>query len=141
LAGILFSLVALFVPEAPMFVVFPRICIGSLLASVIVTMSTRPVDAPTLIAFYKTVRPFGFWKPIRARAQISADILGDTSESAWRAVVNTCIGIVAITGYYLFPMYLVGHWHARAAICLGAALLATATLAATWYRHLPQREA
>ncbi len=138
-AGILFSLVALFVPEAPMFVVFPRICIGSLLASVIVTMATRPVDGKILIAFYRTVRPFGFWKPIRARAQISSDILGDTSENAFRAVVNTCLGIVAITGYYLFPMYLVGHWHARALLWLGAALLATAILAVTWYRHLPQK--
>jgi len=139
LAGILFSLVALFLPEAPMFVVFPRICIGSLLASVIVTFATRPVHESVLVTFYKSVRPFGFWKPIRARAQISSDILGDSSENAFRAVVNTCLGIVAITGYYLFPMYLVGPWHARAAICLGAALVATAILAVTWYRHLPQK--
>jgi len=141
LTGILLSLGGLFVPEAPMFVVFPPICIGSLLASVIVTMATRPVHEPILIAFYKSVRPFGFWKPIRARAQLSADILGDTSENAFRAIVNTCLGIVAITGYYLFPMYLVGHWHVRAAIFLGAALLATATLAVTWYRHLPRKGA
>ena len=141
LTGILLSLVGLFVPEAPMFVVFPPICIGSLLASVIAALVTRPVAERVLIAFYRTVRPFGFWKPVRARAQISSDILGDTSESALRAVVNTCLGIVAITGYYLFPMYLVGHWHARAAVWLGAALLATGILAVTWYRHLPQKGA
>ncbi len=50
-------------------------------------------------------------------------------------------GLVAITGLYLFPMYLVGHWHQTAAICLGAGLAAVAALAFTWYRHLPAADA
>ncbi len=141
LAGIAFSLVALFAPQAPMFTVFVPICVGSLLASVVTAMATRPVDEPILVAFYETVRPFGLWSPIRARARLVPETTGDTSESALRAVINTCLGIVAISGYYLFPMYLVGHWHARAALWLGAALLATATLAVTWYRYLPPKEA
>ena len=47
------------------------------------------------------------------------------------------LGIVAILGSYLFPMYLVGHWHVYAVLCFGAAALAAVTLYFTWYRRLP----
>jgi SSS family solute:Na+ symporter len=138
-AGILFSLIALLMPELPMYVVFPPIVMTSLLVSVITALLTPAVDEPILISFYETIRPFGFWRPVRSRSRLSAEVLADSSESCWRAVLNTSLGMVAITGIYLFPMYLVGHWYTKAFIWISAALMAAVALAFTWYRYLPPR--
>ena len=139
--GILLATVPLFVPSWPLHVTFPLICAGSRAASIAATLATSPVDERTLVGFYRTVRPFGAWRPVRRRAGLSPEQLAAPSESISWAVLNVVLGMVAITGYYLFGMYLVGHWHGYAGVCLGAALLATAALAFTWYRRLPEDEA
>lgn len=140
IAGILGSIIALFNPELPMFIVFPPIIITSLGACILISLITPAVDEPVLTSFYKKVRPFGFWHPIRALSQLSAQELARPSERTWRALLNTGLGIVAITGLYLFPMYLVGHWHARALISFSVSLVAVGILALTWLRHLPSKK-
>ena len=138
--GILLAIVPLLFPALPLHVTFPVICAGSLIASIAVTLATRPVAEATLVSFYRAVRPFGAWRPVRERSGLSPEELASPSESVRRAIVNVVLGMVAITGFYLFPMYLVGHWHAASAVCLGAALLAAIALVFTWYRHLPPAE-
>jgi len=139
MAGILFSIVALFMPELPMYVVFPPIVVASLFASIIIALITPPVEESVLVSFFETVRPFGFWSPIRTRTHLSAKALTSPSESALRAILNTVLGMIAVSGLYLFPMFLVGHWYSKALICLCAALFAAGVLGLTWYRHLPPR--
>ena len=124
----------------PLYVTFPLICVGSLIASVLVTLLTRPVAEKVLVSFYRTVRPFGAWGPVRRRADLSPEQLAAPSEKISWTILNVVLGMIAITGYYLFPMYLVGHWHVRAGLCLAVALPATAALAFTWYRRLPAAE-
>jgi len=136
LGGILLATVPL-ATDWPMYVTFPLICTGSLAASLVVTWSTRPVPRSTLVSFYQSVRPFGLWRPVRQELTDSGEDLSESSESAGRAVLNVALGIVAITGVYLFPMYLVGHWHLRALIWAGVALLAGGALAFNWYPYLP----
>ena len=138
LGGIVLSLVPLCVKGMPLYVSFPLICAGSLVASVAATLLTQPVAESVLVAFYRTVRPFGAWGPVRDRSGLTPEELAAPSESAWRAVGNVLLGMVAVTGLYLFPMYLVGHWHVRAAVCFAVAAAAIAGLVFTWYRHLPQ---
>ncbi|MHB9031020.1 MAG: sodium:solute symporter family transporter [Candidatus Latescibacterota bacterium] len=137
LGGIILSLAALFFPEAPMYVVFPPIAAASLAASVAVSLATPPVDRSILVSFYRIVRPFGFWRPVRAASGLSPSELNTKSERLSVTLLNVLLGMVAITGFYLFPMYLVGHWHTFAWICLGTALAATVALAFTWYPNLP----
>ena len=137
LVGVVLSTVRLFTAW-PLYVTFPVICGGSLIACVIGTLATQPTDETTLRCFYRTVRPFGAWGPVRRLTELSPAERADPAERPWRAIVNVVLGMVAITGLYLFPMYLVGHWHAYAAICLAAALAAAVALAFTWYRHLPR---
>ena len=140
LGGIGLAMVPLFVRGMPDYVSFPLICGGSLAAMIAVTFLTRPVRESILTDFFRTVRPFGAWGPVKRQAGLSPEELAKPSESAWRAMGNVVLGIVAITGLYLFPMYLVGHWHVTALVFLGAALAACAVLAFTWYRHLPAEE-
>jgi len=137
LGGILLALPFLFLPEAPMYVAFPPVCIASLLASIAGSLLTRTVDERILISFYRNVRPFGRWGPIRKKAGLSAEQENAPSEKASLAFLNTALGIAAITGYYLAPMYLVAHRHGAALLGLAAALAATSVLALTWYRNLP----
>jgi len=137
LAGVACSVIALIVPTAPIWIVFPIICAGSLVVGLVVTFLTRPVPGDVLTRFWTTVRPFGLWGPIRRQADLPREELDKTSESAWRSILNTLLGIAVITGLYLFPMYLVGHWYVHAAVWFSIAAGATIALAFTWYPHLP----
>ena len=140
LGGIVLATVTLFVPGWPLHVTFPLICAGSLAASVGVTLATAPVSGSVLVRFYRTVRPFGAWGPVKQEAHLSDQELAAPSERPSFSILNCALAMVAITALYLFPMYLVGHWHGHAAVCLGAALAAIAVLAVTWYRNLPPDE-
>ncbi len=56
--------------------------------SVVVTLCTRPVAEATLVAFYRSVRPGGFWRPVRARVA-ELDPAFATGESFSDGVVVT----------------------------------------------------
>jgi len=144
--GIILSLIILFFPDAPVYYVFPLICVASLLASIAVSLATQPVDRDILVRFYRSVRPFGLWKPVREEARLSAEELSsakghpsrEKSENVLLTILNVVLAMLAITGLYLFPMYLVGHWYANSMIWLGLAIAAVAALRYTWYKHLPE---
>ena len=138
LGGILYAVVVLFTPDVPTYRVFPRIVAASFVMCLLGSYLTRPVDRETLVAFYRSVRPFGLWGPIRRAAGPAGEASGEVGESPWRAVVNVLLGMAAITGCYLFPMYLVGHWYGRSLLWLGLAAAAAAALKFTWHRHLPE---
>jgi SSS family solute:Na+ symporter len=137
LAGILLALFALFRPDTPVYVVFPLICLASLVACVGASLATRPVAGEILIGFYESVRPFGLWGPVREHICAPPEERQARSESPGLGVLNVLVGMVAITGMYLFPMYLVGHWYARSFLWLALASAAIVTLRFTWYNNLP----
>ncbi len=121
----------------PLWVSFPLVCAVSLVGCLAATFATRPTQGDVLDAFFTSVRPFGFWGPVRRRAGPAATAAG---EGAGLAAVNVVLGCAAIAGIYLFPMYLVGHWHAWAVVCLAVAVAAGVALVFTWYRRLPPPE-
>jgi Na+/proline symporter len=136
--GIILSLIILFLPEAPVYYVFPLICLVSLLASIVVSLATKSTDPSILLNFYRSVRPFGLWKPIAQKAELSAEDLTSKSESLQRTILNILLAMVAITGIYLFPMYLVGHWYLYSFVWLILAIIAIIALKYTWYKYLPE---
>ncbi|MFQ6035815.1 MAG: hypothetical protein ACE5NM_08215 [Sedimentisphaerales bacterium] len=138
LAGILLSLVALLSPDTPVYYVFPSICIASLCVSIVVSLSTPPVNHEILVSFYQSVRPFGLWKPIREKSGLSAEQLSSKSENLSLTILNIILAMFAISGLYLFPMYLVGHCYVNSMVWLGLAIAAIVVLKYTWYRNLPE---
>ena len=140
LGGIVLSLVALFFPQLPMTVVFPLICVSSLLMSIIVSLKTPPVNDERLITFYRSVRPFGLWKNIRQQSGLTAKELTSKSENGWIAVLNVFIAMCAISGLYLSPMFLVGHWYGKSLVWFFIAIISIIILKFTWYDNLPLRE-
>jgi Na+/proline symporter len=136
LGGIVLSLAVLFFPDMPAYVQFPLISIGSLLACLVASLATAPDEPETLRTFYRTVRPIGIWRPVRATCGLAPRELADPAESPWRTVGNTLVACCGVTGLYLFPMYLVGHWYGRAGVWFGVFLCAATVLYFTWYRYL-----
>jgi hypothetical protein len=138
LGGLVGALITPWVPaiQAP-YISFPLICAASLIGTLVGTFGTRPTDEDHLIAFYRNVRPFGLWRHVRQRSGLTPTQLQASSESAVLAVLNTLLGIAAILGLYLAPMYLVGHWHAYAGVWFSVAVASMVVLYFTWYRTLP----
>jgi SSS family solute:Na+ symporter len=137
LGGMFLSTLALFFDTWPPFVVFPLIVTASLLLSIFGSLLTRPVEQGVLISFYQSVRPFGFWKPIKEISILAQEDFISRSENVWITILNVLLGMVAIAAFYLFPMYLVGHWYESSFICFGIGLTAVFVLRFTWYRNLP----
>jgi len=141
LVGLAGALAVPWVPAMqPLYVSFPVISAMSLAGTLLATLATQPTEEALLVAFYRQVRPFGFWGPIRRQAGLTAVEQNDPAESPALALLNTLLGAVAISAIYMAPMYLVGHWHREAAVCLGIAVAAIAVLYFTWYRTLPARQ-
>jgi hypothetical protein len=108
-----------------------------LFATLAGTWLTKPTDTNVLIAFYRTVRPFGRWGPIRAQSERTHEESSPQSENLTLAMTNVLLASIVILGCYLGPMYLVGHWHVQATISLAVAGVAGVLLYFTWYRNLP----
>ncbi len=135
--GIGLALAGLFVGGVPSFVTFPVICAASLAASIIGSLATRSVSQDVSISFYRSVRPFGLWGPVRKQAELSAQEPASKSDNVPLTILNVVLAMVAICGLYLSPMYLVGHWYARSMMSLAVAIAAIAVLGFTWYPNLP----
>ncbi|MBN1442461.1 MAG: sodium:solute symporter, partial [Planctomycetes bacterium] len=143
LGGIGLSFIALFTPDLPVYWAFPAICLGSAAGCIAGSLATEPTDFSILAGFYRSVRPFGAWGPLArriAREQGSERARGEGAATALhpgRVTFNTIVAIGGITGLYLAPMYLVGHWHAEALAWLSVVAVSAGVLYFTWYRHLP----
>ncbi len=137
LGGMILSMTALFFDTWPAYVVFPLIVLASLVLSILGSLFTRPVEKEVLLSFYRSVRPFGFWRPVREALPLPSEKRVFASENAWMSVLNVLLGMAAIASLYLFPMYLVGHRLGASIISLGVGLTAIFFLKFTWYRNLP----
>jgi Na+/proline symporter len=139
LTGLGAALAAPFVPAmGPLYVAFPVICALSLAGCLIGTWATEPTDPAVLRAFFRKVRPFGLWGPIRRESGLSARQLNDPAESMTRQLGNTLVASVAVVSAYLAPMYLVGHWHGRALASAATFVVAAVVLYYTWFQYLPE---
>ncbi|MEO2047461.1 MAG: hypothetical protein ABGX16_12925, partial [Pirellulales bacterium] len=63
--------------EPPLYVTFPALCAISLVATLTGTWLTRPTEEQVLTTFYASVRPFGWWGPIRVKCELNAAELAD----------------------------------------------------------------
>jgi SSS family solute:Na+ symporter len=135
-AGILLSILPLVRPDLPVYVTFPIICVGSFLGVVVASYLTAPTGRDTLRAFYAEVRPFGVWGEISR--DVGAAPAGEAEAGAALPALNTLLAIAGITGLYLAPMYLVGHWYHETVAWLAVLVISAAILYYTWYRRLSE---
>jgi len=152
-AGTLSALVLLFVgkPEwmaalglapirlHPVYVVFPIIMVLSTIASVGVCLLTRPEEDAVLMRFYRTVRPWGFWRPIYEKCR-AEDPTIQPNRDFWRDWFNIAVGLVWEMSMVALPIFLVLQQARKTWIC-GIVFVATSViLKFTWYDKLEPAE-
>jgi SSS family solute:Na+ symporter len=99
------------------------------------TYATKPTDEETLIAFYRNVRPWGFWGPIHKKAVV-LDPSFQENHNFRRDMFNVVVGTVWQTSLVLLPMYVVLLKWRAAAIVAGVVVLTSGILKKSWYDAL-----
>jgi solute:Na+ symporter, SSS family len=136
LAGLVPALVfPLVLPTALPLYYFPYLLGLSLVGCLLGTYLTRPTDIEVLKNFYRNVRPWGFWGPIRRLVE-AEDPSFRANPDFRRDMVNIVVGTLWQTALVALPFYFVlMRWPET---CI-AALLAIATmlfLKKNWYDKL-----
>ncbi len=114
---------------------FPVIFLISVIGSIVGTLATKPEEDEVLMRFYKTVRPWGFWDPIREKV-MKEDPLFVPNRNFGRDSTNVFVGIVWQLSLTALPIYLVlQNWVAMGVVT--AVLLATTVfIKFNWYDRL-----
>lgn len=115
---------------------FPLMLLVSIIACLIGTYSSPPVDEEVLKKFYKSVRPWGFWKPIHDKV-VAEDPSFVRNSGFKKDMFNVVIGIIWQTALVVFPIYLVLMEFVPLGISIGIAVITSFILKKTWYDKLP----
>ncbi|HLP06767.1 MAG TPA: hypothetical protein VK178_01275, partial [Opitutaceae bacterium] len=133
------SLRGIFGEHFNMIYTFPLLFVVSLAGCVLGTLWTKPEDDAVLKKFYRTVNPWGWWGPIRAKV-VAEDPAFLPNRNAARDLTNVAVGIVWQLCLVTLPIYIVlRRWDWVAGIAV--ALVATSTfMKFNWYDKLEPAE-
>jgi len=138
IVGALFipSLVERWWPGTNALYTFPPIFVLSIVGCLLGTLLTRPEDDEVLKGFYKTVRPWGFWGPIREKV-MAEDPSFQPNQDFRRDTVNIVIGTIWQTSLVVLPICLVIRESKGIVISLIVLVVTSAALKKSWYDRLP----
>ncbi|RKY48050.1 MAG: hypothetical protein DRP86_06995 [Candidatus Neomarinimicrobiota bacterium] len=127
-------LLPLMIPGLHPLVTFPIVFGLSLAGTIAGSLLTPKEPDEILCDFYRTVRPWGFWKPVKNK--VLAEAPGLKPSSFRRDIISICIGIVWQLSLAAVPVYLVMKYWGSMLIWLAVALITTGLLKLVWYDHL-----
>ncbi len=110
---------------------FPFLLAISTIFTILVSLKTDPDDEETLLAFYKNVRPWGFWGPIREKA--IAEGLEDPQRDFSRDATNVFVGLIWQMALIVAPILLVVFNYKGAGIALAVLIITSWFLKKNWY--------
>ncbi len=111
----------------------------SLVGCIVGTYSAPPTDEETLVNFYIRVRPWGWWKPVAAKA-VARYPQVTRNRHFKRDMFNVAIGIVWQCCLTIVPMYLVVRGTGGLIASMLLLVVTTVVLKYTWYRPLCREE-
>jgi len=111
----------------------------SLIGCVAGTLWTKPEEDEIVMDFYRRVRPWGFWGPVRRKVQ-ALDPAFEPNRDFGRDMFNVVVGIVWQVSLVALPIYIVIREFDRVAITAAIVLVTSIVLKITWYNHLEKRE-
>jgi hypothetical protein len=114
----------------------PVIHLAAFAGSVIVSLAGQPVAMETLVAFYRKVRPFGWWGPVR-QAAAAEPAPADEGKKTLVTLLASHLGLLSL---FLSPFYLIGRWWDWAAAVVVIATACALILRETWWKRLPRDE-
>ncbi len=115
--------------------IFPVILAVSTFFSIVVSLLTKPEDEAVLKDFYRSVRPWGFWKPIQQKVLAENPDFRPNKGFA-RDMINVAVGIVWQVSFVLVAIYLVLRRFESLAICLAVLAATSVFLKRNWYNKL-----
>jgi hypothetical protein len=123
----------------PDYVVFPIIVGLSTIASVGVCLLTRPEEEAVLQSFYRTVRPWGFWRPIYEQCRTEQPSF-QRNRNLGRDSFNVIVGIIWELAMVAAPIFLVLQQYGRMLYAVIVFAVTSAILKFTWYDTLEPAE-
>jgi Na+/proline symporter len=114
---------------------FPHLAGLSLVGCLLGTFLTKPTDEETLKSFYRTVRPWGFWGPIRRLVEADDPDFQRNLEFK-RNTVNIVVGTIWQTALVALPVYFVLMRWTAVAIAAVLAVVTMIFLKKSWYDRL-----
>ena len=114
---------------------FPLLLLLSTAGCVVVTLATPPDDMRTLMEFYRRVRPWGWWGPVRD-AVVAEDPSFPVNRGFRRDAFNVVVGTGVQTALVALPIYIVVRRFDGLAVCLAIVAVGGAILKKTWYDRL-----
>jgi len=136
LAGLLASTLKLvFLSDWIDIYLFPAILAFSLLGCLLGSLCSPPDDMETLKSFYKSVKPWGFWKPILKEVQ-KQDTSFESNQSFSRDFFNVIVGIIWQMTLVVWPVYLLIRKWEGLVISLVVFFICTLLLKKYWYDPL-----
>ena len=115
---------------------FPAIFVFSVIGCFLGTLLSRPEDEEILKDFYKTVRPWGLWRPIVKK--IKAENPGfEPNTNCGRHWFNVTVGIIWQVTLVALPVYIVIQNPKGIVGALAVLVATTLILKKSWFDHLP----
>ncbi len=118
---------------------FPLLLAISLAGCLLGTLLTPAEDEQVLKDFYRRVRPWGFWGPVR-RQVIQEDPSFKPNRDFPRDIFNIVVGICWQTALVALPVYIVIRKFGAVWAALATVAITSAILKFTWYDHLHEME-
>jgi len=138
--GMLSGLIAALVipkvlPDKGFLVSFPIIFSISAIGSLSGCLLSKPDEERVLMEFYRSVRPWGFWKPIYNKIkQTEPDF--KANRSFGRDMFNSMIGIIWQMGLTVAPIFLVIREYGNMWLALVSILVTSIILKFNWFDKL-----
>ena len=114
---------------------FPHLLGLSLIGCLLGTYLSKPTDTETLKSFYRDVRPWGFWGPIR-KLVLAEDPDFVPNRNCSRDWVNVVVGIIWQTSLVALPIFFVLMQWGAVAATLGLTVVTMIFLKKNWYDKL-----
>jgi len=115
---------------------FPLMLLIAVIGCVMGTLLSKPVDEEVLKSFYKNVRPWGFWGPIKAKV-MAEDPSFEPNNRFKSDAFNVLVGVVWQTSLVILPIYLVLQQGVPVMITAAVAIITSVILKKTWFEKLP----
>ena len=133
--GIISALVFLKLYDGLFLNVWPIIFLLSIIGCLVGTYTAPPTDKETLTTFYKTVKPWDFWKPIH-NLVVEADPTFEPNKRFTLDMFNVVVGMIAQTCLTLLPIYIVLWLKTPLIITVAVLAVTVVILKRTWWNKL-----
>lgn len=114
---------------------WPLLFVISFAGSIIGTYTAPPTETETLKNFYKTIRPWGFWKPVHALV-VAEDPLFQPNRRFRLDMFNVVLGIIGQCCLTILPMYIVLWLELPLLITVIILIIIILILKKTWWNKL-----